>query len=153
MEYLFATISRDRAYLVMKGKLLLSDALESNQSEDVGPYESPQVPVKADETIVVMGFSPQAKINQYRTPVEDAPEPFRIPKEILNTAEFEITPTAILYYLAELNIKTYTSCFCGTFEEEISTTPLEKRDELWGPYYMSAYRARHWDESSESDHA
>jgi len=136
----------------MKGKVLLSDALESNQSGDVGPYDSPRVPVKGDETIVVMGFSPHAKINQYRTPIEDAPEPFRIPKEILNTAEFEITPVAILYYLAELNIESYSSCFSGTFEEEISATPLEKRDEWWGPYFMSAYRTRNWDESSESDH-
>lgn len=139
MDYVFATMSRDRASLVKKGKLLLSDALETDKGEGLVTYGSPHVPTNEQDTIVALGFKPQLKINQYVLLIEDAPESFGIPKEILNTAEIEITPTAILYYLAELGLEAYILPSCAKIEDAISATPVEKRDEQWGPYYMKAY--------------
>jgi hypothetical protein len=151
MDYVFATISRDRANLVKKGKLLLSDALESDKSRHILIWASPGVPTNTEDTILVLGFSEQANINQYESPSEDVTW-FTIPKVILDTAEVEITPTAILYYLAELGLKSRMLPSSHTLEDGISDTPVEKRNEVWGPYYMNAYSMRHGDESSETEH-
>ena len=145
MDYLFVTISRDIAGLVKKGKLLLTDALESDKSRHLLIESSPGVPTNTEDTIVVLGFIEQANINQYASLTEDMTW-FSIPKVILDTAEVDITPTAILYYLAELGLKSRMLPSSRTLEDGISDTPVEKRDEEWGPYYMSAYRMRHGDD-------
>jgi hypothetical protein len=141
LKFIFVTIGKDLAKLVLKNKILLSEALNLNEENSLAPQTTPEIPRTESETILVLGYGDYLNIEQYNQGTCDGPTFCVPPEEILNQAEIEITPRGMLYYLAQKDLDSCMLPDSDTVQDAIRRTPVHLREGYWGPYYMKAY----WD--------
>lgn len=137
-DFLFATISCAYAQEAVSGKRPLSEILGGE--DHVSPKTTPGIPCSAEETILVLSFDKAFEIRRYENPTCDGPIFCDPPVEILNRATVEITPTGLLCHLAEKSLDDCMMPSAATIQDGIIQTHPSERDEVWGPYYMKAFR-------------
>ena len=138
IDFLYVTISCGKAREAVSGKRPLSEIL--GEEDPVSPQTTPEIPCSSEETIVVLGFDKALEIGRFENITCDGPIFCDPPAEILNRATVEITPTGLLYHLAEKSLDDCMMPSAATIQDGIMQTHPSERDEVWGPYYMKAFR-------------
>lgn len=136
-DFLYVNVPCTKAREAVSGKRPLSEILGGE--DPVSPQTTPEVPCSSEETILVLGFDTALEIRRFENPTCDGPIFCDPPPEILNQATVEVTPTGLLYYLAEKSLDDCMLPSAVTIQYGIMQTPSQDRDEIWGPYYMKAF--------------
>ena len=137
-DFLYVTVPCREAEEAVGDVRLLSEILGG--LNPVSLQTTPQIPCSAEETILVLGFNKEHDIHRFDEHTCDGPTFCNPPKEILNQAHMEITPTGLLYFLAERSLDDCMLPSAATIFDAISETQPWKREQIWGPFYMKAFR-------------
>jgi len=145
--FCFAHCKLMAAQRVVSGEIPISQALlpAEGHPEAYEVHGEPDVPSRADETILALDFPQDTDLTMYELVYLDCSgTTFHLPASVLDTAKTSITPVGIIEYLASQEIH-----FCPPPSDiplwkNISNTNPLRREKIWG-YFLSK-ACKEWEE-------